>query len=113
MEHSGGCHCGKIRFQVQGEIGKVVDCNCSMCSKRGSLLWFVSRDQLRLLTAVGDLGTYTFNTHALHHHFCPVCGIAPFSEGADPKMGAAVNVRCLDGVDLSTLVIEHYDGRSR
>jgi len=108
----GGCHCGRIRFEVEGELGAVVDCNCSMCRRRGGLLWFVPRDALRLQTGVGDLCTYSFNKHAIHHHFCPTCGIAPFSEAADPGsgLGAAVNVRCLEGVDLGALVITPYDG---
>ena len=114
MTHTGGCHCGKIGFEVDGDIGPVVDCNCSLCKKRGGLLWFVPRADLRLLTAHGDLGTYTFNKHAIHHHFCSTCGISPFSESADPNkpMSAAVNVRCLDGVDLAALVITPYDGLS-
>jgi hypothetical protein len=108
----GGCHCGRIRFEVEGEPGAVVDCNCSMCRRRGGLLWFVPRDALRLQTAVGDLATYSFNKHAIHHHFCPTCGIAPFSEAADSSggLGAAVNVRCLEGVDLAALEITPYDG---
>lgn len=115
MTHIGGCHCGKIRFEVDGEVKTAMDCNCSMCAKRGGLLWFVPRDDLRLLTAVGDLSTYTFNTHAIHHHFCSTCGIAPFSEGADKtgKSFASVNVRCLADVDLAGLEVKHYDGRSR
>ena len=115
MTYTGGCHCGKIRFEVDGEIGPVVDCNCSLCKKRGGLLWFVPRANLRLLTAVSDLGTYTFNKHAIHHHFCMTCGISPFSESADADkpMSAAVNVRCLDDVDLSSLVVTPCDGHSR
>lgn len=114
MTHVGGCHCGKIRFEVDGDVRSVIDCNCSMCRKRGGLLWFVPREHLRLLTAVSDLSTYTFNKHAIHHHFCSTCGIAPFSESADAgaKMSAMVNVRCLEDVDLSTLEIKPYDGKS-
>ena len=114
MTYTGGCHCGKIRFEVDGELRSVVDCNCSMCRKRGGLLWFVPRENLRLLTAVSDLNTYTFNKHAIHHHFCSNCGISPFSESADSaaKMSAMVNARCLDGVDLTKLEVTQYDGAS-
>jgi hypothetical protein len=114
MTYEGSCHCGGIKFTVEGTIGQVIDCNCSMCRRRGALLWFVPRHQLTLETDGDDLSTYTFNTGKLEHHFCSTCGIAPFSEGKDP-MGnptAAVNVRCLDGVDLGLLKITPFDGQN-
>ena len=115
MIYQGGCHCGRIGFEVEGEIGQVIECNCSMCRKRGGLLWFVPRDQLRLTTPEADVATYTFATHKLRHHFCANCGIAPYSEGKGPSGAdmAAVNVRCLEGVDLAALTVVPFDGKSR
>ncbi len=112
--HAGSCHCGKLRFTVEADIDKVIDCNCSMCSRRGGLLFFVPDAQFHLETEEADLGTYTFNTHRIRHHFCPTCGIAPFSRGTDPKGNAtyAVNARCLPDLDLSTLHVQKVDGRS-
>lgn len=111
--HEGSCHCGRIAFTLEGDIDEVADCNCSLCRRRGGLLAFFPREALTLKTPETDLGTYTFNSHRLQHHFCPTCGVAPFSEGANPKTGAmmaAVNVRCLFGVDLSTLSVKTFDG---
>ena len=115
MTYKGGCHCGRIAFEVEGDIQQVIECNCSICSKRGYLLWFVPREQLRLSTPATDMATYTFNRHVIQHRFCPTCGCAPFGEGADPSGAAraAVNLRCLEGVDPSTLEIRQFDGRSR
>ena len=113
MTYRGGCHCGRIAFEVEGDLQSAIECNCSICSKRGYLLWFVPREQLRLSTPEADLATYTFNTHRIKHHFCPRCGCAPFGVGAD-KSGAAtaaVNVRCLDGVDLAAVKRVPFDGR--
>ena len=114
MNYHGGCHCGRIAFDVEGEIEQVMQCNCSICSKRGYLLWFAPRDQLRLGTPEADLATYTFNKHRIKHHFCPNCGCAPFCSGTDNKGAAtaAVNVRCIEGVNLGTLKVVPYDGRS-
>lgn len=113
MTHRGGCHCGKIAFEVDTDGGPAVECNCSICSKRGSLLWFVPRDRFRSATPVADLGTYRFNMHRIAHHFCPTCGCAPFAFGADQKGNemAAINVRCLDDVDLATIERTRFDGR--
>ena len=114
MNYRGSCHCGKVAYDVEGEIGEVLACNCSMCQRKGSLLWFVPREKLRLKTKPEDLATYTFNKHVIKHHFCPTCGTAPFSEGKGPdgKPMAAVNVRCLEGIDLEPLKIKHYNGRA-
>ena len=114
MSHRGSCHCGRIAFEVEGEPKEVMACNCSVCSRKGSLLWFVPRDQLRLLTPESDMATYTFNRHVIKHRFCPRCGIHPFGEGTDPKGNAmaAVNVRCLEDVDPDSLPVKHFDGRA-
>jgi hypothetical protein len=114
MIYKGSCHCGHIAFEVEGELTQVADCNCSICSRMGSLLWFVPRDKLRLLTPDENLSTYTFGTQTIKHRFCAKCGIHPFGEGVDPagNRTAAINVRCLEGVDFSSLPIRHFDGRS-
>lgn len=114
MLYQGSCHCGEVAFEVEGELTQVMDCNCSICSRKGALLWFVPRDKLRLQTSETNLGTYTFNKHVIQHHFCPRCGIHTFGEGTDPagKAMAAINVRCLEGVDFSSLPVKHFDGRA-
>ncbi len=56
MTYKGGCHCGRIAFEVEGNLEQVMDCNCSICTKRGYLHWFVARDQLNLLTPESDAG---------------------------------------------------------
>ena len=113
MNYRGSCHCGKIAFEVEGEVDSALACNCSMCGRRGSLLWFVPRDRLKLLTSEKDVSTYVFNRHVIKHRFCTTCGIHPFGEGTDPKgvAMAAVNIRCLEGFDVSTVPVTHYNGR--
>lgn len=115
MKHQGGCHCGGIAFELDADIEKAFECNCSMCRKRGGLLGFFPREALTLSTPESALGTYRFNKRQIDHHFCPTCGVSPFSEGANPKTGdlvAAVNLRCLPGLDLATLEIQQVDGAS-
>ena len=114
MTHHGSCHCGRIAFEADGEIQQVMECNCSHCSRKGYLLWFVPREQLRLATPESDLATYTFNKHVIRHHFCPTCGCAPFGMGAGPsgQPTAAINVRCLAGIEPSRLKVVQFDGRS-
>lgn len=115
MNYQGSCHCGGIAFEVEGDIDQVYECNCSLCSRRGYLLWFVPRDRLRLATPETGLATYTFNRHKIQHHFCPTCGCAPFGQGSMPDgtRMASVNVRCIENLEPSSLKIVPIDGRSR
>jgi len=114
MNYHGSCHCGRVAFDVEGELGKVMECNCSHCSRKGYLLWFVPRERFALATPEQELATYTFNKHVIRHRFCPHCGCAPFAFGTGPDGAAmaAVNVRCLEGVDLAALERVPVDGRS-
>ena len=114
MNHKGSCHCGKVAFEVEGEIGGVMSCNCSICQRKGSLMWFVPRTALRLLTPDENASTYLFNKHIIKHRFCATCGIHPYGEGTDPQGNrmAAINARCLENIDLAALPVTHFDGRS-
>lgn len=112
MKYQGSCHCGKVAFEVDGEIDGALACNCSICRRKGSLLWFVPRDRLTLKTPDENAATYLFNKHSIRHRFCASCGIHPYGEGTDPRgnVVAAVNLRCVDGVDLKALKVTEFDG---
>lgn len=114
MKYRGSCHCGKVAFEVEGEIKGAISCNCSICSRKGLLLWFVPRDQLKLTASEDNIATYTFNKHVIKHQFCKICGVQPYGEGTDPKGNkmAAINIRCLEGIDLSAIPVRPFDGRS-
>jgi hypothetical protein len=114
MVHKGSCHCGKVSFEVEGEVDSGMACNCSICSRKGSLLWFVPRDRFRLLVPDEAAATYLFNKHVIKHRFCATCGIHTHGEGTDPKGNAiaAVNIRCLEHFDLDSVPVKHFDGRS-
>ena len=113
MIYKGSCHCGNIAYEVEGELKGVMECNCSMCSRKAAKMWFVPRPQLRFV-ADGKTTEYRFHKHAISHRFCPVCGIHAYGEGTDNKGNsmAMVNVRCLEGVDFEKLPVTHFDGRS-
>jgi hypothetical protein len=114
--YTGGCHCGKVAFDIETDapIAKAMECNCSICSKRGYLLAFFPAAQVRMHTPDSHLSTYTFNKHVIEHRFCAVCGVAPFARGKDHHGNDmyAINLRCLDGVDPHVLEIQPFDGRS-
>jgi hypothetical protein len=112
--YSGGCHCGKVRYEVETELAHVLSCNCSICTKRGSLLTFVPPQRFKLLSGGDTLTDYQFASKNIHHLFCPDCGVQSFARGTAPDGSpmVAVNVRCLDDVDLSSLTLTPFDGKS-
>jgi len=109
--YDGGCHCGRVRFRVRGDLADVTDCNCSMCTKKGILRLIVPQSQFELVSGRDDLTTYTFNTGVAQHHFCRHCGIHSFYVPRSDPDKVDVNARCLDGVDPLTLAASTFDGR--
>lgn len=114
QKHTGSCHCQKVRYEVEMDLDQVISCNCSMCSRRGSLLAFVPAEQFTLISGEGAMTDYQFNKKVIHHLFCETCGVFSFGRGVGPdgKEMVAVNVRCLDGVDVDSLKVVKYDGKS-
>ena len=110
--YEGGCHCGRVRFRVTADLASVTECNCSICMKKGFLHLIVPLGSFELLNGRDALTTYRFNTGTAKHTFCATCGIHPFYVPRSDPDKIDVNVRCLDGVDPSTLKLHHFDGRN-
>ncbi len=108
--YEGGCHCGAIRFRVRVDRYEAIECNCSICTKKGFLHLIVPSEQFTLLSGEESLSTYTFNTGVAKHHFCRVCGIHSFYRPRSHPDGIDVNLRCLDGDVRSRFEIRFFDG---
>jgi hypothetical protein len=112
LAHTGGCHCGRVRFEVLAPARvAVLQCNCSICSKTGFLHLIVTADRFRLLSGAEALATYTFNTGTAQHLFCRTCGIKSFYVPRSHPDGYSVNVRCLDSGTVTGIDIEQINGR--
>jgi hypothetical protein len=110
--YEGGCHCGRVRFRVSGDLAKVTECNCTMCAKKGFLHLIVPKEQFELLAGAGEITTYRFNTGVAQHHFCRTCGIHSFYVPRSDPDKIDVNARCLDGLDPASLSPTRFDGRN-
>jgi hypothetical protein len=112
--HTGSCHCGAVAFTVTADIEKVMECNCSHCARKGFLLAFIPKEQFTLITGEDNLTEYRFNKKHIAHLFCKTCGVQCFGRGTSPdgKETIAINVRTLPDLDLATLTIEKFDGKS-
>lgn len=110
--YQGGCHCGQVRFEVRAQLEGVLECNCSICKKKGFLHWIVPKAAFSLVTDEDALQDYRFNTGVARHLFCKRCGVhAYYVPRSDPDK-IDVNVRCLEGVDLATLSVQPFDGQN-
>ncbi|HWO21121.1 MAG TPA: GFA family protein [Kofleriaceae bacterium] len=115
MTHQGSCHCGAVRFHVDLDLEHpAITCNCSICARSGTMLAFVPSSEFKLDQGEDNLTDYQFNKKMIHHMFCKTCGIKTFGRGARPDGSemVAVNVRCLEDVDLATIPTKQFDGKA-
>jgi hypothetical protein len=108
--YTGSCHCGRVRFEVDADLDHVRVCDCTVCRKRAALNHRVEQSAFRLLTPLDELTVYEWHTRTAKDYFCPTCGILPFRRPRTAPELWAVNVRCLDGVDLSAISIQRVYG---
>ena len=111
MAFEASCHCQKVKVSINAALPtEGLECNCSMCKRRGTLLQFFPAS-LASFTGDGDTTTYTFNKHKIMHKFCKTCGVAAFSQSEhNGQQMVAVNLRCVPDIDLDTLKIDKVDG---
>jgi hypothetical protein len=110
--YEGSCHCGRVRFRVQGDLDTTVVCNCSMCTMKGYLHLIVSRAAFEVTSGDDELTTYRFNTGTAKHTFCKHCGVHPFYVPRSHPDKIDVNVRCLAGVDVAAISPLPFDGQN-
>jgi hypothetical protein len=114
VTHRGGCHCRRVRFEVDAPAAlDVLDCNCSICRMGGFLHLIVPATRFRLLSGADDLTQYTFNTGAAKHRFCRVCGIKSFYIPRSHPDGVDVNARCLDPGTVTAMTVTPFDDGDR
>ncbi len=111
VTHRGGCHCGRVRFEVEAPARlRVAECNCSVCSRGGFLHLLVEKAGFRLLGGEAALTSYRFGTGAANHLFCSVCGIKSFYVPRSHPDGYSVNARCLDRETVEAIDVFPFDG---
>ena len=110
---SGGCHCGKVRFEVQASADIAADdCNCSICRMSGFLHLLVAKGDFKLLQGDTELENYRFNSGVAQHYFCRTCGIKSFYVPRSHPHGISVNVNCIDSDDIRSLTVTPFDGEN-
>ncbi len=114
QKYQGSCHCGAVKYEVEGDFKEGMSCNCSHCKRKGFLLAFVPGSQFNLLQGEENLTTYQFNKKHIDHVFCKTCGVQSFGRGHDKEgnLMIAINLNCLEDFDTDTLTINKVGGKS-
>jgi len=112
VTHTGGCHCGAVRFEVDAPAHvEVYECNCSLCGMLGFRHLIVPRSHFRLVSGEATLSEYRFNTGVARHLFCRRCGIKSFYVPRSNPEGISVNLRCLGPAMIESVRLLAFDGR--
>ncbi|NWZ23442.1 CENPV protein, partial [Asarcornis scutulata] len=112
VKHTGGCHCGAIRFEVWASADlHVFNCNCSICTKKQNRHFIVPASRFKLLKGADNLTTYTFNTHRAQHTFCKTCGVQSFYTPRSNPDGYGIAPHCLDEGTVHSIVMEDINGK--
>ncbi|RKP12897.1 glutathione-dependent formaldehyde-activating GFA [Piptocephalis cylindrospora] len=112
LPHTGGCHCGAVRYRF-GEPSSTtaLECNCSVCAKKGAIHVIVPKDLFCLIQGEDFLTTYTFNTHTAKHLFCRVCGVQSYYVPRSNPDGVSLNLRCIDPGTLPSIQVVPFNGQ--
>jgi len=114
VTHRGGCHCGRVRFEVDAPAHlDALDCNCSICRMSGFVHLIVPASRFRLVAGGDALVDYTFGTGVARHCFCRVCGVKSFYVPRSNPDGIDVNVRCIDEDTIESLCVTAFDDGDR
>jgi len=78
--HEGGCLCGAVRFETEGEPLRVTICHCRFCQRATGSAYMVepifAREKVRI--SKGSPTVYSLRSSGsgklVHVHFCATCG---------------------------------------
>ena len=107
---TGSCHCGAVRFRVEGEIGELTTCDCSLCVKKNAVMAKVHEAGLTVTDGEAELRLYEWNSRVARHYFCGRCGIYTFHRKRAAPDHFGVNVFCLEGFDVASLPVRATEG---
>ena len=103
MFYKGSCHCGSVKFSVETDLSKVVQCNCSICKRKNAKMNLVPKDAITITHGEENLTIYQFGTNIAKHFFCKTCGIYTHHQRKSDPNGIGVNLGCLDEIDSFTI----------
>ena len=111
MKYHGSCHCQSVQFEIESDLEKVIQCNCSICIRRNAKMIMVPKENFKLIEGLEDLSLYQFNTDIAKHFFCKKCGIYTHHNRKSDPNGMGVNLGCIEDVDSMEFKTIIFDGK--
>ncbi|MBC9252907.1 aldehyde-activating protein [Pseudomonas alcaligenes] len=73
--HTGGCHCGQLRYAFGGALQDIAHCHCSICRRTsgGIVTTWVTVARAGFQWTAGEPGAYA-SSASCTRYFCPGCG---------------------------------------
>ena len=113
MLHKGSCHCKAIEFEIESDLDKIMQCNCSICIRKNAKMCMVSKDSIQIIKGKENLTSYKFNTMIAEHFFCKNCGIYTHHNRRSDPNGVAINIGCIDAINPFDYEAEFIDMKSK
>ena len=111
----GSCHCGRIAYSLDAEPTEAIECNCSICRRRGSVLAAFTPDKFHLETSRDDIAVYTFGQACHPPPVLQDLRVRAVRRGDGPRRrgdGRGQSRAAPKTLDLSTIRITPFDGAS-
>ena len=112
MKYKGNCHCKSVKFELESNLSKIVQCNCSYCKRRNAKMVLENKDAITI-HGKENLSLYQFNTNIAKHHFCKNCGIFVFSNRRFDPEGIAINLGCIDQINTFEIESQYADNKNK
>ncbi|KAI0834379.1 Mss4-like protein [Hypoxylon sp. FL0890] len=132
--YTGGCHCGAVTLALKSKPidstydANIILCDCSICTQNAYFWIYPSKSQVTIVGA-SHFNYYSFGRGIWKKSFCRTCGVPIHNHIDDytPEQIAElpedkrqwtidhldwspINLRALDGVDLSERPIKRIEG---
>ena len=111
MNYKGSCHCQSVQFEIESDLEKIVQCNCSICIRRNAKMIMVPKENFTLTKGEEYLTFYQFNSNIAKHYFCKKCGIYTHHNRKSDPNGMGVNLGCVDELNAMDYDAISFDGR--
>jgi hypothetical protein len=111
----GQCLCGKVRFEVDGDLGETRLCYCELCRRANGSAFSanvrVPTEQYRLLIGREDIREYESSPGAFRA-FCSYCGSPVYARVVNDPANIRVRLGTL-AQDAQAQVVAHVWVRSK
>ncbi len=97
---TGGCLCGAIRFEIDGELGPVTCCHCAQCRRATGTAFATHANVARpahRFTSGADLLTEYESSPGKLRAFCSRCGSPMYSRMTNEPDSLRVRLGTFDG----------------